>query len=442
MNTVDLIIKKRNGVTLAGEEIQYMVDGYTDGTIPDYQMAAFLMAVYFKGMNREETVALTEYMKNSGDVVDLSGIKGIKVDKHSTGGVGDKTTLIVGPIASACGVPVAKMSGRGLGFTGGTVDKLESIPGFRTSMEENEFIEQVNNLGIAVIGQTGHIAPADKKIYALRDVTGTVENLSLITSSIMSKKLASGSDAILLDVKCGKGAFMKTEEDAEKLGRLMVDIGNDSGKKTMAVISDMEQPLGKAVGNSLEVIEAIEVLKGNGPEDITELSLKLAGIMIYLSGASATAGLEMQEGIAKGREAAAKALADGSALEKFKSFVSGQGGDPAIVDDYGLLPQADICTDIIAQEDGYVTSLDAMAIGLASQHTGAGREKKEDDVDFSAGIVLNRKCGDEVAKGDILCTLFGNDKEKIKRASQEAAEAFVIDKNRPKKRDLIKRIIG
>ena len=442
MNTVDLIIKKRNGVTLAGEEIQYMVDGYTDGTIPDYQMAAFLMAVYFKGMNREETVALTEYMKNSGDVVDLSGIKGIKVDKHSTGGVGDKTTLIVGPIASACGVPVAKMSGRGLGFTGGTVDKLESIPGFRTSMEENEFIEQVNNLGIAVIGQTGHIAPADKKIYALRDVTGTVENLSLITSSIMSKKLASGSDAILLDVKCGKGAFMKTEEDAEKLGRLMVDIGNDSGKKTMAVISDMEQPLGKAVGNSLEVIEAIEVLKGNGPEDITELSLKLAGIMIYLSGACATAGLEMQEGIAKGREAAAKALADGSALEKFKSFVSGQGGDPAIVDDYGLLPQADICTDIIAQEDGYVTSLDAMAIGLASQHTGAGREKKEDDVDLSAGIVLNRKCGDEVAKGDILCTLFGNDKEKIKRASQEAAEAFVIDKNRPKKRDLIKRIIG
>ena len=442
MNTVDLIIKKRNGVTLAGEEIQYMVDGYTDGTIPDYQMAAFLMAVYFKGMNREETVALTEYMKNSGDVVDLSGIKGIKVDKHSTGGVGDKTTLIVGPIASACGVPVAKMSGRGLGFTGGTVDKLESIPGFRTSMEENEFIEQVNNIGIAVIGQTGHIAPADKKIYALRDVTGTVENLSLITSSIMSKKLASGSDAILLDVKCGKGAFMKTEEDAEKLGRLMVDIGNDSGKKTMAVISDMEQPLGKAVGNSLEVIEAIEVLKGNGPEDITELSLKLAGIMIYLSGACATAGLEMQEGIAKGREAAAKALADGSALEKFKSFVSGQGGDPAIVDDYGLLPQADICTDIIAQEDGYVTSLDAMAIGLASQHTGAGREKKEDDVDFSAGIVLNRKCGDEVAKGDILCTLFGNDKEKIKRASQEAAEAFVIDKNRPKKRDLIKRIIG
>lgn len=442
MNTVDLIIKKRNGVTLAGEEIQYMVDGYTDGTIPDYQMAAFLMAVYFKGMNREETVALTEYMKNSGDVVDLSGIKGIKVDKHSTGGVGDKTTLIVGPIASACGVPVAKMSGRGLGFTGGTVDKLESIPGFRTSMEENEFIEQVNNIGIAVIGQTGHIAPADKKIYALRDVTGTVENLSLITSSIMSKKLASGSDAILLDVKCGKGAFMKTEEDAEKLGRLMVDIGNDSGKKTMAVISDMEQPLGKAVGNSLEVIEAIEVLKGNGPEDITELSLKLAGIMIYLSGACATAGLEMQEGIAKGREAAAKALADGSALEKFKSFVSGQGGDPAIVDDYGLLPQADICTDIIAQEDGYVTSLDAMAIGLASQHTGAGREKKEDDVDLSAGIVLNRKCGDEVAKGDILCTLFGNDKEKIKRASQEAAEAFVIDKNRPKKRNLIKRIIG
>lgn len=442
MNTVEVITKKRNGIILSDEEIRYMVNGYTDGSIPDYQMAAFLMAVYFQGMNKEETIALTDFMRKSGDIVDLSGIEGIKVDKHSTGGVGDKTTLIVGPLASACGVPVAKMSGRGLGFTGGTVDKLESIPGFHTSMEECDFINQVNQQGIAVIGQTGHIAPADKKIYALRDVTGTVENLSLITSSIMSKKLASGSDAILLDVKCGSGAFMKTEEEAEKLGRLMVEIGNSSGKKTMAIISDMEQPLGNAVGNALEVMEAIDVLKGKGPEDITELSLQLAGMMVYLGGAAGTAGLDMEEGMAKGREAAAKALASGDALERFKSFVSGQGGNPAIADDYGLLPQAGIAIDVPAQADGYIHGLDAMKIGLASQHTGAGREKKEDSVDLSAGIVLRRKCGDEVRRGDILCTLYGNDPEKTERAAGEAAEAFAIDQIRPEPRLLIKKIIG
>lgn len=442
MNTVEVITKKRNGIILSDEEIRYMVNGYTDGSIPDYQMAAFLMAVYFQGMNKEETIALTDFMRRSGDTVDLSGIEGIKVDKHSTGGVGDKTTLIVGPLASACGVPVAKMSGRGLGFTGGTVDKLESIPGFHTSMEECDFINQVNQRGIAVIGQTGHIAPADKKIYALRDVTGTVENLSLITSSIMSKKLASGSDAILLDVKCGSGAFMKTEEEAEKLGRLMVEIGNSSGKKTMAIISDMEQPLGNAVGNALEVMEAIDVLKGKGPEDITELSLQLAGMMVYLGGAAGTAGLDMEEGMAKGREAAAKALASGDALERFKSFVSGQGGNPAIADDYGLLPQAGIAIDVPAKADGYIHGLDAMKIGLASQHTGAGREKKEDSVDLSAGIVLRHKCGDEVRRGDILCTLYGNDPEKTERAAGEAAEAFAIDQIRPEPRLLIKKIIG
>lgn len=442
MNTVEVITKKRNGIILSDEEIRYMVNGYTDGSIPDYQMAAFLMAVYFQGMNKEETIALTDFMRRSGDTVDLSGIEGIKVDKHSTGGVGDKTTLIVGPLASACGVPVAKMSGRGLGFTGGTVDKLESIPGFHTSMEECDFINQVNQRGIAVIGQTGHIAPADKKIYALRDVTGTVENLSLITSSIMSKKLASGSDAILLDVKCGSGAFMKTEEEAEKLGRLMVEIGNSSGKKTMAIISDMEQPLGNAVGNALEVMEAIDVLKGKGPEDITELSLQLAGMMVYLGGAAGTAGLDMEEGMAKGREAAAKALASGDALERFKSFVSGQGGNPAIADDYGLLPQAGIAIDVPAKADGYIHGLDAMKIGLASQHTGAGREKKEDSVDLSAGIVLRRKCGDEVRRGDILCTLYGNDPEKTERAAGEAAEAFAIGQIRPEPRLLIKKIIG
>ena len=442
MNTVDIITKKRDGETLTTEEIKYIVDGYTTGTIPDYQMAAFLMSVYFRGMNREETVTLTECMRDSGETVDLSEVKGIKVDKHSTGGVGDKTTLIVGPIAAACGVPVAKMSGRGLGFTGGTVDKLESIPGFRTAMEECEFINQVNTRGIAVIGQTGHIAPADKKIYALRDVTATVENLSLITSSIMSKKLAAGSDAILLDVKCGKGAFMKTEEEAQKLAQLMVDIGNDSGKKTMAIISDMEQPLGCAVGNSLEVIEAIDVLKNQGPADITELSVHLAGIMVYLSGVADTEGLDMEAGIAKGIEAAKTALENGSALQKFRSFVEGQGGDPAIADDYSLLPQASETVDVIADRDGYVTALDAMGIGLASQHTGAGRQRKEDAIDLSAGIIVKRKCGDEVYTGDVLCSLFGNDKEKLAIAKHEAAEAFEISSKKPEKSKLIKKTIG
>ena len=442
MNTVDIITKKRNGGALDPEEIKYLVDGYTCGDIPDYQMSAFLMAVYFCGMNREETVALTKYMQLSGDTVNLSKIKGIKVDKHSTGGVGDKTTLIVGPVAAACGVPVAKMSGRGLGFTGGTVDKLESIPGFQTSMEESAFIDQVNTKGIAVIGQTGHIAPADKKIYALRDVTATVENLSLITSSIMSKKLAAGSDAILLDVKCGSGAFMKSQEDAEKLASLMVDIGNDSGKKTMAVISDMEQPLGCAVGNSLEVQEAIDVLKCQGPEDITELSIELAGIMVYLSGVSGTAGLDRDEGIAVGKKAALEALHSGKALEKFRDFVQGQGGDPAITDDYGLMPQAALTTDVIAAQDGYVTALDAMKIGIASQHTGAGRQRKEDDIDLSAGIMLRKKRGDEVKRGDVLCTLYGNSEEKIEAAAEEAVQAFVIDSRKPEKAELIKKIIG
>jgi len=308
-------------------------------------------------------------------------------------------------------------------------------------MEESDFIDQVNTCGIAVIGQTGQIAPADKKIYALRDVTATVENLSLITSSIMSKKLAAGSDAILLDVKCGKGAFMKTEEDAEKLGRLMVDIGNSSGKKTMAVISDMEQPLGCAVGNALEVAEAIDVLKGQGPEDITELSLKLAGIMIYLSRVAGTDGLGLEEGIARGQEAAEQALQDGSALEKFRRFVEGQGGDPGIAEDATKLPQAKLSKQILAQRDGYVSALDAMTIGLASQHTGAGRQRKEDEIDLSAGIVLAKKLGDTVRCGEVLCTLYGNDEDKLALACEEAAKAFIIDDTKPEERKLIKKII-
>lgn len=434
MNTVDIITKKRDGNILSQEEIKHMVMGYTEGNIPDYQMSAFLMAVYFSGMNREETVALTQIMKNSGDIVNLGSIDGIKVDKHSTGGVGDKTTLIVGPIAASCGVPVAKMSGRGLGFTGGTVDKLESIPGFKTTMDRQDFFTQVNNTGIAVIGQTGSIAPADKKIYALRDVTGTVENLSLITSSIMSKKLAAGSDAILLDVKCGKGAFMKTVEEAEELAELMVEIGNADGKKTMAVITDMNQPLGCAVGNSLEVCEAIQVLKGCGSADITELSFALAGMMIFLGGKAGSP----EQGVSMAKDA----VQSGKALNCFMNFIEAQGGNPNIVEDFTLLPSATFSIDLKAEQDGYVRSLDAMTIGLASQHTGAGRQCKEDMIDLSAGIMLKAKIGDYVNKGDVLCTLYGNDEEKAYAGMREAEEAFSITDEKPEKIKMIKKVCG
>lgn len=433
MNTVDIITKKRNGQPLSDAEIEHMVMGYTNGDIPDYQMSAFLMAVYFNCMNKQETVNLTRIMKISGDVVDLSGISGIKVDKHSTGGVGDKTTLIVGPLAAACGVPIAKMSGRGLGFTGGTVDKLEAIPGYQTAITEKEFINQVNSRGIAVIGQTGHIAPADKKIYALRDVTATVENLSLITSSIMSKKLAAGSDAILLDVKCGSGAFMKNQQDAEALAELMVEIGNADGKKTMAVITDMEQPLGNAVGNALEVREAIEVLKNEGPEDITELSVTLAGMMIYLG--------EKAESVESGMQMARTALDDGSALLKFRELVEGQGGNPDVTCDYSLMPQSSLCMELKAWEDGYIESIDAMGTGLASQHTGAGRERKEDEIDLSAGIVFCKKRGKEVTKGDIICKIYGNNVKKLKIALEEIQNAVKISKEKPNETALIKKVI-
>lgn len=433
MNTVDIITKKRNGQPLSEAEIEHIVMGYTNGDIPDYQMSAFLMAVYFNGMNKQETVNLTRIMKNSGDVVDLSEISGIKVDKHSTGGVGDKTTLIVGPLAAACGVPIAKMSGRGLGFTGGTVDKLEAIQGYQTAITEKEFINQVNSRGIAVIGQTGHIAPADKKIYALRDVTATVENLSLITSSIMSKKLAAGSDAILLDVKCGSGAFMKNQQDAEALAELMVEIGNADGKKTMAVITDMEQPLGNAVGNALEVREAIEVLKNEGPEDITELSVTLAGMMIYLG--------EKAESVESGTQMARMALEDGSALLKFRELVEGQGGNPDVTCDYSLMPQSRLCMELKAWEDGYIESIDAMRTGLASQHTGAGRERKEDEIDLSAGIVFCKKRGKEVTKGDIICKIYGNNVKKLEIALEEIQNAVKISKEKPNKTALIKKVI-
>lgn len=436
MNMNDIIIKKRDGGKLTKEEIEWFVKGYTEGLIPDYQAAALLMAVFFRKMDEEETFELTEAMKNSGDIVDLSAIKGIKVDKHSTGGVGDKVTLVVGPIAASCGVPIAKMSGRGLGFTGGTIDKLESIPGFRTTLEPKEFFAQVKKIGISLIGQSGHIASADKKLYALRDVTGTVDNLSLIASSIMSKKLAAGADAILLDVKCGKGAFMKTPEDAMKLGKLMCRIGNHAGKDTVAVITGMDQPLGKAVGNSLEVIEAMEVLKGRGPEDITELSLTLSGMMIHMGGKAASNE--------EGRRMAEDAVSSGAALEKFRQLIEAQGGEPGVIDDYSLMPQAEFKAEYRAEKSGYVHSIDPLAVGICSQHTGAGRQKKEDSIDPSAGVMLLKKTGDPVEKGELLAVFCGNSEEKVRAALKEAEEQhiFEIGDTAPKIIPLIKGVVG
>ena len=433
-NMSDIIYKKREGGELSREEISAFIRGYVAGDIPDYQASALLMAIFFRGLSRSETFELTEAMRYSGDTVDLSSIPGVKVDKHSTGGVGDKTTLIVAPLASACGVPIAKMSGRGLGFTGGTVDKMESIPGFRTSLEPEEFLSQVREIGMAVIGQTAHITPADKKLYALRDVTATVDNFGLIASSIMSKKLAAGSDAIVLDVKVGDGAFMENEQDAETLANLMVDIGNNAGRRTVAAITEMGQPLGCAVGNALEVIEAIETLKGNGPADITELAERLAGVMVYLGGKAATPE--------EGHAMAAEALASGKGLEQFRKFAAAQGGDPTVVDDYTLFPQAAHHLELLAETDGYVQKIAARTIGLASQHTGAGRATKEDRIDLSAGIYLHKKVGDAVKKGDVLATFYGNDPTKLENGRQEASKAFVIGTAQTERPKLIKKIIG
>ena len=433
-NMSDIIYKKREGGELSREEIQFFITDYVAGRIPDYQASALLMAIFFRGLSRRETFELTDAMRYSGDTVDLSSIPGIKVDKHSTGGVGDKTTLIVAPLASACGVPIAKMSGRGLGFTGGTVDKMESIPGFRTSLEPEAFLAQVRKIGMAVIGQTAHITPADKKLYALRDVTATVDNFGLIASSIMSKKLAAGSDAIVLDVKVGDGAFMENEQDAETLANLMVDIGDDAGRRTVAAITEMGQPLGCAVGNSLEVIEAIETLKGKGPEDITELAERLAGIMVYLGGKAQTPE--------EGHAIAAEALASGKGLAQFRKFVQAQGGDPAVVDDYTLFPQAAHHLELLAETDGYVQKIAARTIGLASQHTGAGRATKEDQIDLAAGVYLHKKVGDAVKKGEILATFYGNDPAKLENGRQEASKAFTIGTARVEHPKLIKKIIG
>ena len=434
MNAVDIISKKRDGKGLSTSEIEFFIKAYINGDIPDYQASALLMAIYFRHMSEKETFDLTRVMLHSGDIVNLSDIHGTKVDKHSTGGVGDKVTLIVAPIAASCGVPIAKMSGRGLGFTGGTIDKLESIPGFKTTLEPADFHKQVNEIGIAVIGQSGHIAPADKKLYALRDVTATVENLSLIASSIMSKKLAAGSDAILLDVKCGKGAFMKSEDDAKALAELMCKIGSSQGKKTAAIISDMSEPLGHAVGNSLEVIEAIELLKANIECDLLKLCLNISGAMIYLGGKASS----IDEGIAL----AESAISSGRALQKLAEMIEYQGGNKAVIDDYSLFPEARLSAEIKALRSGYIESIDAERIGLASQHSGAGRASKEDEIDHSAGIKLVAKRGDRVELSDTIAIVYSSDEGKLKQACEEVLGAYAISDSEPKAEPLIKTMIG
>ncbi|WMT29259.1 pyrimidine-nucleoside phosphorylase [Bacillus aerius] len=400
MRMVDIIAKKRDGKELSSEEISFFVKGYTDGTIPDYQASALAMAIFFQDMTDQERADLTLAMANSGDTIDLSAIEGIKVDKHSTGGVGDTTTLVLAPLVAALDVPVAKMSGRGLGHTGGTVDKLEAVKGFHVEITKDEFIELVNRHKVAVIGQSGNLTPADKKLYALRDVTGTVNSIPLIASSIMSKKIAAGADAIVLDVKTGAGAFMKTPEDSEKLAKAMVRIGNNVGRQTMAVISDMSQPLGLAIGNSLEVKEAIDTLKGEGPEDLNELVLTLGSQMVVLA--------KKAETLDEAREKLIEVMKNGKALEKFKEFLENQGGDGSIVDQPEKLPQAPYQIEVPAKESGVIAEIVADEIGVAAMILGAGRATKEDEIDLSVGIMLNKKVGDRVEKGESLVTLHAN----------------------------------
>ncbi|WP_442594674.1 pyrimidine-nucleoside phosphorylase [Neobacillus sp. D3-1R] len=400
MRMVDLIEKKRDGLELTKEEIQFIINGYTNGSIPDYQVSAFTMAVFFNGMTETERAELTMAMVESGDQIDLSQIEGVKVDKHSTGGVGDTTTLVLGPLVAAVGVPVAKMSGRGLGHTGGTIDKLESVEGFHVEIENQEFIDLVNKNKIAVIGQSGNLTPADKKLYALRDVTATVDSIPLIASSIMSKKIAAGADAIVLDVKTGAGAFMKTLEDSRELARAMVRIGNNVGRRTMAIISDMSQPLGYAIGNSLEVKEAIDTLRGEGPEDLKELCLVLGSQMVYLA--------KKANSLQEARQLLEDAIKDGSALEKLKEFLSSQGGDASVVDDPSKLPQAKFILELEAKEDGYVKEIVADEIGTAAMLLGAGRATKESSIDLAVGLVLRKKIGDQVRKGESLATIYSN----------------------------------
>lgn len=434
MRAVDIIRKKRFGGELTDSEIGFLIAGLVDGTIPDYQISAWAMTVCYMGMSDKETAALTLAMANSGDTVDLSPISGVKVDKHSTGGVGDKTTLIVAPLVAACGVPVAKMSGRGLGHTGGTIDKLESIPGFRTELGRDDFFAQVDEIGVAVIGQSGNIAPADKKLYALRDVTATVESISLIASSVMSKKIAAGADAILLDVKTGDGAFMKTPEDAVKLASAMVAIGSQVGRRTVAVISDMDQPLGRTIGNALEVREAIEVLRGEGPEDLREVSLVLASHMLVLGGVA--------EDTDSARNRLESAISSGEALRKFAAFVAAQGGDPLVTEDLSRLPQAPLRLPVPAAKEGYVLGIEAEAVGLAAMTLGAGRATKDDAIDYAVGIELAAKPGDFVREGDLLAMLYVRaDDERSASATEAVRAAYRLGAERGPDRPLLHGIV-
>lgn len=415
MRMYDIIAKKRDGGVLTPQELEFAVNGFVAGEVPDYQMSALLMAIYLRGMTAAETAQLTEIMARSGDQVDLSAIEGVKVDKHSTGGVGDKTTLVITPIVAACGVRIAKMSGRGLGHTGGTVDKMESVPGTRTSIGREEFFAQVNRIGISVIGQSGNLAPADKKMYALRDVTATVGCIPLIASSIMSKKLAAGSDCILLDVKTGNGAFMKTSEESIELAKAMVDIGQRHGRRVAALITDMNTPLGHNIGNSLEVAESVAVLKGHGPADLTEVCYQLAANMLLLAGKGT---------LPECRAMAERAVASGAAFQKLKELFAAQGGDTRVLDDPSLFAPAKASRDVLAPRSGFLYATDTEKIGGASVLLGAGRLKKEDPIDFAAGIVLHKKAGDRVQAGEPLATLYADDEARFAAAEEMFLDAL------------------
>ncbi|MEC9488498.1 MAG: pyrimidine-nucleoside phosphorylase [Halanaerobium sp.] len=433
MRAYDVIYKKREGQKLSADEIEFMIAGYTGGEIYDYQMSAWAMAIFLQGMDEEETTALTVAMAKSGYQADLSDIKGFKADKHSSGGVGDTTSMVLVPLVSSTGLPVAKMAGRGLGHGGGTIDKLESIPGFNVSMPKDDFIDQVNDIGEAIISQTNDLAPADKKLYALRDVTATVDCIPLIASSIMSKKLAGGADGIVLDVKVGSGAFMKKLEDGKELARTMVKIGNNAGRKTIAVITDMDQPLGFAVGNALEVQEAIDTLKGEGPADLTELCLSLGANMLKVAG--------RVDDYEEGYQLLEDKLASGEALEKFKQLLTAQGGDPAIVEDESLLPQAEHQVEVRAEKAGYIHAIDALEVGLTAMDLGAGRKTKDGEIDPAAGIVFSKKIGDEVNEGDLLATLHFNEHDCDNDPAERVKASFTIEGEVASKNKLIYEII-
>jgi pyrimidine-nucleoside phosphorylase len=432
---IDVIRKKRDGVELSRNDIESLVNGYTRGDIPDYQVSAWLMAVVLRGMTRPETAALTDAMLRSGEVLDLSSLPAKKVDKHSTGGVGDKTSLVLAPLAAAAGVTVPMISGRGLGHTGGTLDKLEAIPGFNVNLSVADFRRVLETCGCCMIGQTAEIAPADRKLYALRDVTGTVESPYLICASIMSKKLAEGIDALVLDVKTGSGAFMKNENDAAFLAELMVETGERMGKQIVALITDMDQPLGNMIGNALEVVEVVDILRGKGPEDLRQLCLELAGWMLHLG--------EAAESVAEGKKQSEKLIASGKALDKFRQMVELQGGDPQTIDDPGKLPHAESTMIIPSPREGFIASVQCEQIGTACVILGGGREKKEDSVDPTVGIVLHKKVGDEVSAGEPLATIHYNAETRAARARQLLEESYQIaDSVGHEKRPLIHRVIG